>query len=280
MNKFKDFPPVYYITLKDSVDRQEKLEQYLNSQQIRYTKIIAFDGRKHDFANDPCVVGLPQLQAIDSGHIATALSHIKAIECWYYTNNTSTAIFLEDDMNLELSNYWTFTWPELMTRLNTYYWSVLQLSLLRGQDAETALDEHDMCFRRRSFYNWSVGAYMITRGYAKRLLELYTGNGKYTLIVDRWPEYYPYVENLIYIAARPHEFTLPLFVEDVSFNSTFYPHFITTQRKTNQLECSIFVQAWWQNVGSKTTIDELMHWQEARYWEISGTPSGWEIIRK
>lgn len=280
MNKFKDFPPVYYITLADSIERQQRIENHLISLNISFTKIVAFDGREHDFTNDHRVTGGPPLKAIESGHIATILSHLKAIEQWYYTSNTDIAVFLEDDMNLGLSKYWTFTWSELLTKLNQYYWNVVQLSLARGQDAETPLDVYDIHFRRRSFYNWSVGAYMITRQYAKRLLDIYTNGDKYNLLVDRWNHYYPYAENIIYIAGRPHEFTIPLFVEDVTFNSTFYPHFITTKHKLGQIESSLFVQAWWQSNGYETNIDDFMQLQEARYWEQSGTPSGWEFILK
>lgn len=281
MNKLKDFPPVYYITLSDSHIRQEKLEKHLNEFNINFSKVIALDGRKHDFRSDPLLTGNDSLKAMDSGHIAAVLSHLKAIEQWYYTSNTDIAVFLEDDMNLGLNKYWTFSWTDFVTRLNTYHWNVVQLSLARGNDAEVALDEHDMCFRRRSFYNWSVGAYMITRDYAKRLLELYTKNdGTYFLVVDRWNQYYPYTENIIYIAARPHEFTFPIFVEDITIPSSFYPHFINTQHKGGQLESSVFVQAWWQFNGPNANIDDLMQFKEARYWDIAGTPEGWEIIRK
>lgn len=279
MNKLQNFPPVYYITLQDSTARQQQLEAQLQNLAVSFTKIIAFDGRQHDFTKDKYVIG-KLVKHIDSGHLATVISHLKAIEQWYYTSNSPVAIFLEDDMNLGLCKYWQFTWSELFARLDKYHWNVVQLSLLRGQDAEVRLSEEDMCFRRRSFYNWSVGAYMLTRNYAKRLLDTYVSGKEYALTVERWHDYFPYVENIIYIAARPHEFTIPLFTENINFTSTFYPQFINTKRKLGQIESSQFVEQWWQTSGKDISVDDFMQLKEARYWQETGTPSGWEFILK
>jgi GR25 family glycosyltransferase involved in LPS biosynthesis len=216
--KLNNFPPVYYITLEDCVERQNNMErQYQKLGIVDYTKIVAYDGRVVNYCDDSKICG-PHLNCIDSGHIATILTHLKAIKYWYENSTSPYAIFMEDDMILETVNFWNFTWDDITTRLPKE-WECIQLSLIRGDDAAVPLGEHDIQFRRRSFYNWSAGCYMIKRSHAKKILYHYIRyGGEYNLTVCDYSEYIPYIENIVYIAARPYEFTLPLFVEDVSLD--------------------------------------------------------------
>lgn len=277
MNKFKDFPPTYYITLKDSTSRQATIEHRLSSLGIDFTKIIAYDGRLNNYKTNNNIRG-DFISELDSGHIATILSHIKAIEHWYTTSNSSVAVFLEDDMDLTISKYWNFTWNNLYNKLQQYKWNIVQLSLIRTDNAEVSLDAYDMCFRRRSFYNWSAGAYMLTKDYAAKLLNTYiTGADTYNLSV--W-NYTPLIENILYVTGRPYEFTIPLFIEDTSYDSTFYPQFISSRNKANQINSAEFVYNWWRTNGSLVNIDNFMEVQEARYWTNGGVPPGWEIIKQ
>ena len=39
---------------------------------------------------------------------------------------------------------------------------------------------------------------------------------------------------MLYVGARLFEYTIPLFVENVNFKSTFYPKFIEEDRKNGQ----------------------------------------------
>ena len=92
-------------------------------------------------------------------------------------------------------------------------------------------------------------------------------NNEYDITIYDYPNYIPCVENVIYIAARPYEFTLPLFVEDVSMISTFYPMFIDQPTKRGQIESSNYVYNWWKENGHKVDINKLMTFKETRYWD-------------
>ena len=228
MSNLTNFPPVYYVTLEDSVVRQVNMESQLESLGVfDYTKIVAFDGRVNNYCEDPNIYG-PHKDGVDSGQIATVMSHLKAIATWYWNSDTPTAVFLEDDMILSTCQYWTFKWDDIIERLNKHQWNCIQLSLIRADDAMVPLNDDDIQFRRRSFYNWSAGSYMITREYAKVLLDHYVPvDGELNLSIYGYPEYFPYIENVLYVAGRPHEYTLPLFVENTQYTSTFYKHFPT-----------------------------------------------------
>jgi hypothetical protein len=265
--KLTNFPHVYYITLEDSVNRQNYMEKQLNFLGVKnYTKILAFDGRIHNYCEDQNVTGKFKHQ-LNSGQIATTLSHLKAISEWYYHSDTPMAVFLEDDMNLNICQYWNFTWDDIISRLNKQEWNCIQLSLQRCNDAEVPLDEEDIRLRRRSFYNWSAGSYILKRQYAEKILNYYIDeNNKVNLTVYECEDYIPYIENIIYIAGRPNEFTLPLFVEDVSHASTFYPAFAENTHIQCQIDSSEFVHNWWKNNGNSVNVDELLTPKNTRYW--------------
>ena len=271
MSNLTNFPPVYYVTLEDSVVRQIDMESQLESLGVfDYTRIVAFDGRVNNYCENPNIYG-PHKDGVDSGQIATVMSHLKAIATWYWNSDTPTAVFLEDDMILSTCQYWTFTWDDIVERLNRHQWNCIQLSLIRADDAMVPLNEGDIQFRRRSFYNWSAGSYMITREYAKVLLDHYVPvDGELNLSIYGYPEYFPYIENVLYVAGRPHEYTLPLFVENTGYTSTFYQHFpkgMVGKHKQGQVHSSAFVHNWWKENGHRVNIDELMTFKETWYWD-------------
>jgi len=127
MNKFQNFPPVYYISLEDSYERQNSMNLQLDSLGIiNKTMIAAYDGRNVDYKDNELVEGL-YFNQMDSVQIAASLSHIKAIKQWYYESSTSYAFFFEDDVTFESSQYWNFTWDDLVSSFPKN-WKVIQLA--------------------------------------------------------------------------------------------------------------------------------------------------------
>ena len=272
--KLNNLPPVYYVSLEESYDRQIVMEKQLRSLGVfDYTRITAYDGRKTDYVNDPNVTGKLVKSCLDSGQVATVLSHLKAIKHWLETCETETAIFLEDDMNLTTCQFWNFTWDDVIKGINEHQWNCVQFSIIKGDDCEVALDEADIHFRRRSWYNWSAGSYMMKREYARKILDYYIPEeGKLKMDLIDGINVIPYIENVLYVGARPYEYTLPLFVENVDFPSTFYPYFMgagmeDSGRKKGQIDSSNFVYNWWKENGSTVNILELMKLKNTRYWE-------------
>ena len=275
MSKLKNFPPVYYVTLEDSVVRQIDMESQLETLDVYdYTRVIAYDGRVTDYTKDPNITGINK-NDLDSGQIATVYSHLKAINEWYHNSDTDAAIFLEDDMILTTCQYWTFTWDDVIKRIYERDWNCVQLALIRADDADIPINEKDIQFRRRSFYNWSAGAYMIRRKYAEHLLSHYMPDGKgLNLTIYGYERYTPFIENVLYVAGRPEEYTLPLFVENTNYTSTFYKHFpkgMVGRHKQGQFDSSAFVHNWWKQNGQHVTIDQLMSFKDTWYWEKNET---------
>ena len=253
MNKLNNFPPVYYISLEDQHERQSSMNLQLDLLGIEdKTMVTAYDGRVIDYRNNELVEGL-FFNQMDSGQIAVGMSHLKAIKEWYYNSNTDYAVFLEDDVTFESSQYWNFTWTDILTHLPKN-WQVIQLALIK----EDVVNETDMKFHSRPWWNWSAGAYVIKREYAKILIDEYCDNNRYNLKIYNDLRVIPLVENVIYAAAGPDAYTLPLFTEDTKHVSTFYPNLIEDTHKGGQIKDSQFILNWWKTKGNEISLKKLM----------------------
>ena len=116
------------------------------------------------------------------------------------------------------------------------------------------IKETDIKLKIRKWNNWSCSSYIITRSYAKELLDKYYPNEVFILINN---ELIPMVENIIYGYENEHIYSLPVFIEDISFKSTFYPQFIDNEHKNHQKESANFLINWWKKYGKTTTIENL-----------------------
>jgi GR25 family glycosyltransferase involved in LPS biosynthesis len=234
------------ISLESSKDRQSKTIDEFCKFGTDVKIIQAYDGRVTDYQNNPTVEGL-YLHQMDSGAIATVLSHLKAIKDWYNTTNEDYGFFCEDDMLISNANNWLFNWDDVINNLPKG-WKAIQLSVIKD------IKESDMKLNIRKWDNWACGAYILSRTYVKTIIDKYYPNDKFILINDNL---IPLVENIIYGVENKDIYTLPLFTEDISFKSTFYPKFIDTEYKNSQKSSADFIKNWWEKIGKTKTIKEL-----------------------
>ena len=234
------------ISLKSSKDRQTKTINEFNKYGTDVKIIQAYDGRVTDYQNNSIVEGL-YLRQMDSGAIATVLSHLKAIKDWYNNTNEDYGFFCEDDMLISNANNWSFNWDNVINNLPKD-WKAIQLSVIKD------IKESDMKLNIRKWDNWACGAYILSRTYVKTIIDKYYPNDKFILINDNL---IPLVENIIYGVENKDIYTLPLFTEDISFKSTFYPKFSDTEQKNNQKESADFIKNWWEQNDKTKTIEEL-----------------------
>lgn len=258
MNKFKDFPEVFCVSLESCSDRRVRMANQCKMLGIKELCFVdALDGREIDFKNHSNIIAW-FLDDLDSAGIATCLSHLEAIRHWVEHYDSPYAFFCEDDMDFFISYYWNFEWPQIF-EMFPEDWDSMQLSLIREN-----LFYDDSLFRIQIRYydDWSAGTYMLTRDYAKKLLNnYYIGDGKIELCIRDDIEVYPVIENVLF---NPGWFTqtsymLPMFVESKRFNSTFYPKFINKKTKGVQLEWVDIVTDWWEKNGPTLNLDKLKY---------------------
>jgi hypothetical protein len=205
MLKLKEFPSVNYVSLEESVDRQTTLVNQFYEHGI--TNINSVISKRFAESND--VVTGKYAYTLNDGTKGCVVSHLKAIKNWYENTDEDYGFFCEDDLSLETIQYWNFTWEEFIEKIPEDA-ECVQLLTIRG-DFET------FELRERQWNDWAATAYIITRDYAKRLIDTYIQNDTYHLDVPN-SEVMPLIENLLFVGKT---YTAPLFVENIEFNSTF-----------------------------------------------------------
>lgn len=255
MSKLEHFPPVYYISLSDSIDRQKSFTNQFLLNGIENVKMVkAYDGRKINYCVENDTVDGLYFYQMDSGGIAAAISHLKAIKEWYDSSDSEYAIFFEDDISIQSVDDWNFTWQDFVDALPKD-WKVIQLSLIK----ENGIEDSDMKLNSRNWWNWSAGAYLIRRNYAKELIDHFYQENKYYLKIKDHDDLIPCIEYCLFSLANTDAYTIPLFYENTNFVSTFYQHFIEQTHKGSQIDASNYVKYWWKIKGQDKNLDELVH---------------------
>jgi len=205
MNKLENFPTAYYMSLEECVDRQKNMNDQFSKYNISLTPIIS---KRFSESNDS--VSGKYLHQLNAGTAGCCVSHLKAIKHWYENYNENFAFFCEDDLSLETIEYWDFTWEEFVKTLPMDY-DCIQLLTIR-QDFDT------FSIRDRYWNDWGATAYIITREYAKKLIDTYIKGDTFHLEIPNC-EIMPLIENILFTTGKTY--TVPLFVENIEFDSTF-----------------------------------------------------------
>jgi GR25 family glycosyltransferase involved in LPS biosynthesis len=265
----KNFYPVYCVSLESVSDRRQYMIGQFEDHNVSYKFIDAYNGRIFDYSqpNDIVWGECQTVQPAGSPIIATMMSHLKAIKEFYYNTDNPYAIIFEDDMYFGTVRHWKFTWPELMAAFPSD-WKIVQLSLIKEhRNIYKSVTDGHMRLHKRRWDNFSAGAYAITRDYAKTLIDRYCRDSdRYELTVQYNMMSSP--ENMLFVPAEgTGEYTLPLFSE-AGFVSTYYPEYLPWVEHKDQmgwdqhnhfhLYSANFIQLWWQEHGSETTIHDLI----------------------
>jgi GR25 family glycosyltransferase involved in LPS biosynthesis len=243
MNKLDEFPSVYYITLEESTERQE----YIKKQFAEYDiKPIPLKSKRYAESDD--IIEGEFLDVVWSAARGVCASHLKAIKKWYTETEESYAFFCEDDVSSEPVKYWNFTWKQFINALPND-WECVQLMWIKEQF-------DDLKFRERSWDDWSATAYILTRGYAKKLIDTYHYDDAFHLTVKD-SIVYPVAENILFLN-QGKVYGAPLFVEEVQELSTVaIEGEIIDGQAENHHESYHYVMNWWKN--NHITLEKLMN---------------------
>lgn len=249
--KLQNFPPVYYVSLEESVDRQKHLEkQFKENGIVNYTPMIF---KRFAECND--IIHGPFVHTLNSSNKGASTSHLKSIKKWLIETNEPYAVFFEDDVSFETIKYWNFTWNDFMENLPSD-WEAVQLMWVRPHMVKVE-------FRERYEDDWSATAFLLKRDYGQKLLNRFMMN-------DEEFNYdmggiQPIVENVMFTSGRVY--TIPLLIEETALPSTFLnsPEFDPSLVINGQSQCHHGSQSavlnWWKNIGCETSIEKIMNTQ-------------------
>jgi len=246
-NKLKNFPSVYYISLEESKDRHENIVKQFSEYGIIPTVILS---KRFSECNDE-VTG-KFLYQLNGGTIGTIVSHLKAIRKWYEETNEDYAFFCEDDLSLETVKYWDFTWEEFIESIPDDAMCV-QLHVIR-EEYET------FDLRKREWNDWAATAFILNREYAKILIDTYcVGENKFNLeLPSPRDNIMPLGENILYATVENVAYSIPLFVEEIKFNSTFSSEDdadVKNGQKTEHVNSYHTVINYWKNRSNTFEFD-------------------------
>jgi GR25 family glycosyltransferase involved in LPS biosynthesis len=238
--KLKNIPPIYYLNLDGQPERKQYMEEQFKYWEIEnYTRISAYDGRTDDLSD---IISGRYPDNMTSGEIGCTTSHLKAIKHWIETSDSQCAIFMEDDVDLQIAKYWDFTWKDFQS-LVPYDYDVIQLAIICTGPLHVKL-------HRRFVNDFSTAAYMITRHHAEKLLKFHIRNEKYKL--DNGSKPRAVADDLIYNSGNT--FSIPIFLYKIALGSSIHPEHVDIFHKSSH---DGLVDFWSQN-GAKMNIRELM----------------------
>lgn len=174
-HKLIGIPTVYYFNLDNRTDRREYMESQFqrwgisNYKRVSQSKYLASEAEswKNMFEGDLYCFGA-------SPHIsANALTHLEFFSNWLNFTNDEELIIMEDDVDMNLIEYWHFDWTYLKNNI-PYDWDCIQL----GFESST-----EMCFflHPKPAYGTYFGPCLLNRRYVQKIVDLHFKNSKITL---------------------------------------------------------------------------------------------------
>lgn len=262
MKRLKYFPDVRYISLEESYKRREKIESEFEKYGI---KTIPFISKRFSESNDN-ITGKNVYQ-LNEGTKGCCISHLKMIKEWYENSDESYTygFFCEDDLSLETVQYWDFTWEEFLKKIPDDA-DCVQLCTIRNN-----FDTFEL--RERLWDDWGVTAYILTREHAKKIIDTYIKNDVYHLEIPN-QDIMPLIENIIFSSVGK-TYTIPLFVENINFESTFVGNDddVNQGQKNNHYIAHEKVMNWWKNTKNQNkkipkVVDSFSYFNEKELLEL------------
>jgi len=254
--KLQEFPSVYYMTLDECVDRQKSIQSQFKEYGITPKAIIS---KRFSESND-IVIG-KYLHELNEGTAGCCVSHLKAIKLWYETTDENYAFFCEDDLSLESVQYWNFTWSQFIVSLPENFECVQLLTIRK--------DFQTFELRERQWDDWGATAYLITRQYAKKLIDIYIKEDTFNLEIPNF-EIMPLIENILFITGKTY--TIPLFVENIEFDSTFTKDqdddVNSGQKNNHKIAHSIVLNYWKSKMKKYNIVDCFPYFNEKEILEL------------
>ncbi len=238
--KLKNLPPIYYLNLDSSHERNEYMKDQFKYWEIQnYTRISAYDGREDDLSH---IIKGRYPDNMNSSEVGCVTSHLKAIQHWMTTSNSPCAIFMEDDVDLQTVQNWNFTWSDFYSRI-PYDWDVVQLAIICTGPLHVTLHQ-------RFVNDFSAAAYIITRHHAEKLIKHHIRGDKYKL--DNGVKPRAVSEDLIYNSGNTY--SIPLFLYKIALGSSIHPEHIDMFHRPSHDGLLKF----WNENGSNLSIEKLM----------------------
>jgi hypothetical protein len=245
--KFKNFPHIYYVNLDNRIDRKKYMENQFYYWKLDFTRVsgskfLASELKEwgHEY-----VVG--KVSGIPAYALGNALTHLEFMKQWINSNDDEYLLLMEDDYDLNLFEYWNFTWEYLMDRL-PYDWDCIQL----GFESEEFIPFFLHPKLRHSYF----GPVLMRRDYVEKILDLHCSGDKYrfdkTVAIDRFNLHSTTVD--YFIGHTRKTYSIPLITTNDKSTSTEFSIEITRLHHTKS-RCAYYY--WWMKEHLNYSLDDF-----------------------
>lgn len=160
IDKLENLPKIAYINIDSHVSKRNFIEQSFKKFNIKnYDRFsaICLNESKHPY--------------LHKGEYGCALSHLNVIYNFYHKSNDEMIIILEDDADINTIDNWEFSWNEFLKILPNF--EIVQL--IRNQEPDL---QKYASLKKWEYRDRSTAGYLITRDYAKKLLNSFHDMGE------------------------------------------------------------------------------------------------------
>ena len=252
-DKLKDIPHIFLLTLDERSDRLKYTETQYDYWGIKDYTVVS--GSKYQSSTYEDWKDLVILNSFDGYNrhltdVSIALSYLLIIKKWLETTDEKYMILMEDDYDLSFIEYWHFDWRYLMNRI-PYDWDSIQMSF----ENPTIIP----CFLHPILSGHGVGASLINRKYAEKLLSLHYKDGKFDLsqkISNRQWKSTPNFTVDYFLGHNGKTYCMPLMSINRDFGS--YAENICRKEERSDLEFSYRAyKKWWTELRDEYTLEEF-----------------------
>lgn len=241
-HKFKGVPHIYWINLDSDDERRQYMEEQFEYWEIKnHTRISGYDGREDD-VTEHLKGKFPDF--MNMNEVACCMSHLKALKKFYYETEDEYCIIAEDDVDLHIAKYWSFSWVEFFALL-PHDWDAIQMTTICTGDIHIRL-------HRKFINDFSAAFYLITRHHAGKILRTHCRGEQYKLDQNIKPR--AVSEDVILETGKVY--TIPIVLYNLKFPSGIHQEHIGYFHKSPHSA----LLNYWESAGSQMSIQEQMNY--------------------
>ena len=243
--KLDGLPHVYWINLDRATERRHFMEHQLQYWGIEnHTRISAYDGGDEATEDVTSMLKGKFPPMMNTPELACCMSHLNAIRTFYEETDDEYCIIAEDDVNIDIARYWSFTWKEFFSLL-PHDWDCVQMTSICTGDIHIKL-------HLKFINDFSAAFYMISRHHAAKLMRHHIRGNKYKL--DQGIKTRAVSEDTILESGKTY--TMPIMLYNMAFASDIHQEHINVFHEGPHTA----LLDWWKNHGINMDLATYMDW--------------------
>lgn len=270
MNKLSGMPPIIYMNLDHRLDRKEHIENQFKKWGISdYTRWSSSRFSVNKIEEWQHKLDLMLLAPSDASIVMNEFTLL--IE-WYNSGISEHLVVMQDDLSLDLVEYWPFDWKMIMNRL-PYNWDIVQFYHCH--------DHHiKMHLHPREWHSSSAACFMVNRLFVEKLMQIHLQPDNSFKLNNRLKDLKVHKESyssddfLLYQIGK--SYTLPLLCleqklaidQDNKSNineadDAYDPIISAYHNKIYDILATSCIKKWWEEQSHEYTADDILSYNKA-----------------